>query len=59
MKWIKRALRFLVLLVVFVAVGKLIDAFWPDVTDCLASWFDTVGVEETTNLLFDSPSLLR
>ncbi|WP_240155546.1 hypothetical protein [Candidatus Pantoea multigeneris] len=45
---------FLLLLVVtFIVVGKLITLLWPNVTDYLASWFNTIGVEETTDLLVD------
>ncbi|MBT0723632.1 hypothetical protein SAMN05216522_1062 [Rosenbergiella nectarea] len=54
LKWIKRILGFLVLSVVmFFVIGKLISLLWPNVTDYLASWLNTVGVEETTDLLFD------
>ncbi|EKF2756792.1 hypothetical protein OYY33_004739 [Escherichia coli] len=53
-KWIKCGLMFLVLfVVVFIGAGKLIALVWPNITDYLASWFNTVGVEETTDLLFD------
>lgn len=54
LKWIKRTLGFLVLsAVMFFVIGKLISLLWPNVTDYPASWFNTVGVEETTDLLFD------
>lgn len=54
LKWIKRGMGFLLLLVVtFIVVGNLITLLWPDVTDYLASWFKTIGVEETTDLLVD------
>lgn len=53
-KWIKRSLGFLALVVVmFIITGKVITLMSPKITDYLASWFHTAGVEETTDLLFD------
>jgi len=54
LKWIKRTLGFIVLLfVMFFVIGILISLLWSNVTDYLASWLNTVGVKETTDLLFD------